>query len=229
MIVPYRDENPPHRFAFFTYLFIGVNIGLFTYQILLPPGEREAFTLRYAMIPAVYTRLIIRPWRFDAVTLLSPLTTVFLHGSVMHLLTNMVFLWVFGDNVEDKLGHLRFVLFYLACGLIASLSHYVLSFNSVKPMVGASGAIAGIMGAYLWLFPTARIRCILVFFPFFYFLIPSWVILVYWVFLQVSSAYMNISMGVGGDIAWFAHIGGFIAGITYASKKYQVGSGGRAG
>ncbi len=139
--------------------------------------------------------------------------------TVMHLLSNMLFLWIFGDNVEDRLGHLRFLFFYLGCGLMASLAHYVMNFLSNVPMVGASGAIAGVMGAYLWFFPGARIRCIFVFLPLFYFLLPAWVLLVYWFIAQVGSASMQISMGVGDNIAWFAHIGGFVTGITYASIR----------
>lgn len=222
MILPYRDENPSKRFPVFTYLLILINVGVFIYQIWLPSGQQLAFVRQYAMTPSVFTRtlkLIFVPWRIPPLVIASPLATTFLHGSTMHLLTNMLFLWIFGDNVEDKLGHLRFLFFYLGCGLAASLAHYVMNFLSNTPMVGASGAIAGVMGAYLWFFPGARIRCILIFLPFFYFLLPAWVLLVYWFLAQIGSASMQISMGVGDHVAWFAHIGGFVVGITYASKK----------
>jgi len=225
MILPYRDENPSRRFPVFTYLIILLNVGAFAYQVWLPDGYDEAFVRQYAMTPGVFSRtvkLLPTPWRIPPEVPLSPLVTTFLHGSILHILSNMLFLWIFGDNVEDRLGHFRFLLFYLGCGLIASLSHYVMNFLSPVPMVGASGAIAGVMGAYLWFFPRAKIRCVLIFFPFFSFLVPAWVILIYWFLTQLSSASMNVSMGAGDNIAWFAHIGGFIAGITYVSRKYQA-------
>lgn len=223
MIIPYRDETPTRKFAFITYLLIGVNLALYVYQILLPLEQSQALMLKYAMIPAVFTRVmafIFIPWKIPLEVVLSPVSTMFFHGSLFHFVMNMVFLWVFGDNVEEKLGHFRYLIFYFACGIIASFSHYLMNFMSPIPMIGASGAIAGVMGAYLWFFPLARIRCVFIFFPFFYILIPAWIVLVYWIVVQVFSAYINVSMGAGGDVAWFAHIGGFFAGITYVSRKF---------
>jgi len=223
MILPYKDDSPSRQFACFMYTIMAVNVGVFIYQLSLGKGGANAFLQQYGMVPILFSKCLARPWKFTLEILLSPLTTTFLHGSLPHILYNMLFLWIFGSKVEEKLGHFRFLVFYLACGVIASFSHYILQIRSLDVMVGASGSIAGVMGAYLWLFPTVRIRCIIIVFPFFYFLLPAWVILIYWIVTQITSAYFNISMGAGNDIAWFAHIGGFIAGITYVSRRFPRG------
>jgi membrane associated rhomboid family serine protease len=137
-----------------------------------------------------------------------------MHGGWIHVLSNMLFLWIFGDNIEDKLGHFRYLSFYLLCGVIASLSHILTNPSSQVPSIGASGAIAGVMGAYMVLFPKARIRTLLILGIFIQIVrVPAMVMLGYWILIQVLSGFAEIGLRAGGGIAWFAHIGGFIAGF----------------
>jgi len=146
-----------------------------------------------------------------------------MHGGWIHLLSNMLYLWIFGDNIEDTLGHLKYLSFYLLCGLIASLFHIFTNLNSQAPSLGASGAIAGVMGAYMFLYPKARIRTLLILVIFIQVVrIPAIIVLGYWILIQVLSGFAEFGSGTGGGIAWFAHIGGFIAGfilITIMKKR----------
>ncbi len=146
---------------------------------------------------------------------LTLLTCLFLHGSLWHVLANMLFLWVFGNNIEDATGHARFLLFYVICGVLASFAHMAVNTSSPVPTVGASGAISGIMGAYLILYPTARVVTII---PIFYFLwypieLPAYIYLGYWMVIQIILGHFSLLAPRGGGIAWFAHIGGFVAGL----------------
>jgi membrane associated rhomboid family serine protease len=140
---------------------------------------------------------------------LTLITSMFLHGGLMHLLGNMLFLWVLGDNVEDALGHRRYVVFYLVCGVLAALAHAAMEPGSTIPMVGASGAISGVMGAYLVLHPKARIKVLV---SYFIVWLPAFVVLGVWIVFQVISAGAAAG-GAGGGVAWWAHIGGFLAGM----------------
>jgi membrane associated rhomboid family serine protease len=161
--------------------------------------------------------------KMEPVTLL---TSIFLHGSIWHVLANMLFLWVFGNNIEDSTGHVRFLLFYIFCGAFASLAHMWVHSDSVIPTIGASGAISGVMGAYLVLFPSARVMTIV---PIFYFLwypieLPAYLYLGYWLLLQLVLGHFSLLAPGGGGVAWFAHIGGFVAGLLliFPFKKRYV-------
>ena len=149
----------------------------------------------------------------DAINILTPLTSMFLHGGWMHILGNSLFLWVFGNNVEDSMGRLRFLAFYLLCGLAAAAAQVIVDPASPIPMVGASGAISGVMGAYLLLYPKARVKMLFIFVIFFkVFRIPAWVVLLWWFGLQLASGLLDQGMSTG--VAVWAHVGGFVAGVV---------------
>lgn len=207
MFIPLRDENPTRRFAIITILLIALNVGVFVYQVISPQGLSYHVT-RMGVIP--YEISHFRSLA-EGVRLSPPLTlfaAMFIHGGLLHLAGNMLFLWVFGNNIEDTLGPLRFILFYFLCGLGATLVQVAMSPNSRVPMIGASGAIAGILGAYLVLFPAARVLTLVFLFFFIRVVaVPAAIVLGFWFVLQILSA------GLGGGVAWFAHIGGFLVGI----------------
>ncbi|MCJ7679361.1 MAG: rhomboid family intramembrane serine protease [Candidatus Aminicenantes bacterium] len=211
MFIPLRDENPTTRFPVITVLFITVNVLVFIYQVLSPEGL-QLYIYKLGAIPYEITHFqsisyVISESGAHLSRISPPLslfTSMFLHGGVFHLLGNMLYLWIFGNNIEDYLGSLRFVLFYLIGGLVASLTHIIFNPGSQVPMIGASGAIAGILGAYFILYPFARVLT-LVFFT--VIPIPAAIILGIWFVGQL------LNIGLGGGVAWFAHIGGFVAGL----------------
>ncbi len=215
MFIPLKDENPTQRFPVITVILITLNILVFLYQIFSPQGLQYSI-YRMGAIPYEITHLTT----ITSLPRISPpltlLTSLFLHGSFLHLFGNMLYLWIFGNNIEDFLGRFRFILFYLLSGLGASLVHILLHPSSKIPMIGASGAIAGVLGAYFLLYPGARVLTII----FIWILpIPAFIILGLWFVAQV----MNI--GIGGGVAWFAHIGGFLIGIgliTIYSKRRKI-------
>ena len=203
---PIRDHNPSGRTPYVTYLLMAVNIGVFLSYVGLFSDDRalNIFFFDWALIPGRVTT-------GDGYT--GILTSMFLHGGLLHLAGNMLFLWIFGDNVEDEMGHVGFLGFYLLCGVIAGLAQVASGPASAVPMVGASGAIAGVMGGYLLLFPKARVDILLFFIVFFRVIpIPSWIMLMLWFALQFIG-------GVGADptaggVAYWAHAGGFIIGMA---------------
>ncbi len=203
MFIPLKDYNPTRRFPLITVVFIALNILIFFYQVSSPEGL-QYHVFRMGAVPyeiTHFTTLTEVPRLFPPLTLL---TSMFLHGGLFHLLGNMLYLWIFGNNIEDFLGPVRFILFYVIAGLGASLVHILFNPGSKIPMIGASGAIAGILGAYLVLFPNARIKTLV----FFWIIpVPAAFLLVVWFFGQI----MNI--GMSGGVAWFAHIGGFMIGL----------------
>jgi len=210
-MIPLRDENPTRTFSFVTLSIIIVNVLIFIYELNL--GDRlEDAIMRFAVIPYDVTHRLIDPR-----VIFSLFSALFFHGGFSHIIGNMLYLWVFGNNIEDRLGHLRFIFFYFACGVFATIGHIVFALNSKIPIIGASGAISGILGAYLILYPKARV---LVLFPFFLFwrvfkVSARWFLL-FWIALQfingtTSRVFMDASNEAG--VAWFAHIGGFFAGI----------------
>ncbi len=178
-----------------------------------PVGAEDAFVLQYGLIPAEFSGSRDLPPTIGVPIWLTLITSMFLHGGLLHVLGNMLYLWVFGDNVEHAMGPVRFLLFYLLCGSVAGLAQLALSPNSAVPLIGASGAIAGVLGAYLMLFPRSRILTVL---PIFFFIrlvsIPAVIVLGIWFVLQVLNS--AISLGAGSGVAWFAHIGGFAAGAA---------------
>ncbi|MBI5286001.1 MAG: rhomboid family intramembrane serine protease [Deltaproteobacteria bacterium] len=206
-MIPLKDDNPTYSFPFVTILLIATNTAVFFYQLSLGLGV-EGFILRTAAIPYEITHLVdLQPIAFLPPPL-TLLTAMFVHGGLLHLGGNMLYLWIFGDNIEDKLGHFRFIIFYLVTGLIANITHILLYPNSTTPMIGASGAIAGILGAYLLLCPWAHVRTLVFFFFFIQVVrIPALIFLGFWFLYQIMSS------GAGGGIAWYAHIGGFLGGV----------------
>ena len=186
-------------------LLVAINLLIFVYEFRLDQASFGELLRRWGMVPDQLRR---QPY--------SPISYMFLHGSWLHLIGNMLFLWVFGRNLEDSTGSARFLLFYLACGLIAAAGHFAVNPYSVNPTVGASGAIAGVMGAFLVKFPRTYIVTLV---PIFLFLttaeVPAWLMLLYWLFIQLVSGFGSLGNVnyMSGGAAWFAHIAGFIAGM----------------
>lgn len=205
-----RDINPTRRRPLATYLLIALNIAVFCYQFFVLSGAaNEAFVLRHGVVP-IYLLSGYGP------ALSTPFSSMFIHGSLLHLFSNMLFLGVFGDNVEDALGHARFVLFYLVTGLAAVLTHALIDPNSQVPLVGASGAISGVLGAYVVLFPRVRIVTWLVV----QFEVSALFYIAMWFGLQVWSALGSLARTApripgmeGAGVAFFAHVGGFVTGV----------------
>ncbi len=214
-MIPLRDDNPTTIQPVICIAFIAVNILVFLYQSTLLPQFEQIFVYRYGAIPAVLFGIETLPPEVQVLpTTLSLITSMFLHGGFMHLAGNMLYLWIFGNNIEDVMGHSRFIAFYVLTGIMAAMSHALIDSASVVPMIGASGAISGILGAYLLLYPHAQV---LVLIPFGFFtrlmhIRAGWV-LGFWFVMQVLSGGMSAGRG-GGGVAWFAHIGGFLAGMV---------------
>ena len=205
---PIRDHNPSGRVPYVTYILMAANIGVFLSYVPLLGDERAlmGFYDAYALVPAKLTQ----GYGFEGL-----LTSMFLHGGWMHLAGNMLFLWIYGDNVEDEMGHFRYLLFYVAAGIAAGLTQVAFEASSPVPMVGASGAIAGVMGAYLLLFPRAKVDILIIFIVFFrIFPIPAWILLALWFGLQFLGG-ITADPNAGG-VAYWAHAGGFIAGVLLA-------------
>lgn len=202
-MIPLRDSQPSYSTPYITLGLIFTNAIIFLYELSLDPFSRNHLISTYGLIPA-------------HVQLLSVLTSMFLHGGWLHVIGNMWFLWIFGDNVEDVLGHVKYLLFYLLCGGLAAMLQVVLNPGSLVPTIGASGAIAGVMGAYLVKFPRARVVTLIFVFIFITTMeLPAVIILGFWFVIQLFSGVGSIGhSSAGGGIAWFAHVGGFIAGIV---------------
>jgi len=213
-MIPLKDENPSKTIPFVNIFLVLVNISVFLYQNFLMPGGASAQFYRLGCIPYEFTHFVDIDPRAPIPVPFTILTAMFMHAGWIHLLSNMLFLWVFGDNVEDRVGHLRYLFFYIMCGISATLFHIFTNLNSQVPLVGASGAIAGVMGAYMFLFPKARIRTLIIWFIFIQMArIPAFVILGYWILIQVLSGFVESGSGTGSGVAWFAHIGGFVTGF----------------
>ncbi|MET0515477.1 MAG: rhomboid family intramembrane serine protease [Nitrospiraceae bacterium] len=210
-MLPLHDDNPTAITPLVTIVLIGACVLAFIYQSSLPPGADERFVFQYGAIPAiVFGHATLQSEIVPIPAYATLLTSMFLHGSWMHLLGNMLYLWIFGNNVEDTMGHVRFIIFYVVCGVCAALSHAAIDPASAIPMVGASGAISGILGAYLLLFPRARVLILAPYVGTTY--VPAGIVLGLWFVMQVFSG--GTSLGTtGGGVAFFAHIGGFVAGM----------------
>ncbi|MCV2873854.1 rhomboid family intramembrane serine protease [Defluviimonas sp. WL0050] len=205
---PIRDHNPSERTPYVVYALIAANAIAFLLQLPYTGSERAmlGFWRDWAMIPAAVTQ---------GGEVHGIFTSMFLHAGLMHLAGNMLFLWIFGDNMEDQLGHLGFLIFYLAGGVAAALAHIASAPDSVVPTVGASGAIGAVLGGYLLLFPKARVDILIIFVVFFrVFTIPAFVMLGLWFAMQIFSGVSTPADG--GGVAYWAHAGGFIAGIAFA-------------
>lgn len=211
-LIPLRDENPTQSPPVITVLLILLNCLFFGYELSLLMESTEGlnrFIGQWGFVPETFTAGNIQG-------LVTMFTSMFLHGGYLHLGSNMLFLWVFGDNIEDELGSARFLLFYLVCGVAGALGQYVVAPNSTVPLIGASGAIAGVLGAYFLLYPTARVLTAVIFVIFIRLIyLPAWILLGFWIFLQLLQG--TVSLGASspvGNVAWFAHLGGFLAGAA---------------
>ena len=201
---PLRDTQPSYTRPFVTMTLIAINILVFLFEVSLDPWSRNAFVATYGLVPERFA------WA-------NVLTSMFLHGGWMHVLGNMWFLWIFGDNIEDILGHGKYILFYLACGAAAGLTQAWFTTDPRVPMVGASGAIAGVMGAYVVKFPHSRIYSLVTVIFFFTTMeVPAWIMLIYWFVTQFFNGVGTIaySHASEGGVAFFAHVGGFVAGAV---------------
>ena len=203
-MIPLRDTQPSYTFPFVTVAIMVLNVLAFLYEFMMNPYELNFFIAHYGVIPTRFQWMDV-------------LTSIFLHGGWMHLIGNMWFLWIYGDNVEDILGHSQYLIFYLLCGLAATMVHVLFNADSRVPVIGASGAIAGVMGAYVVKFPRSKITTLV---PVFVFIttmeIPAYVILLYWFVIQFFSGVGSVGHShlSQGGVAWFAHVGGFLAGIA---------------
>jgi membrane associated rhomboid family serine protease len=207
-MIPLRDENPTRNLSFITILIIAINSLVFIYELSLG-SNLETKMLSFGVIPYK----IIQMQNFKII--FTFITSLFLHASFIHLIGNMLYLWVFGNNIEDRLGHFKFIIFYLSCGILASLGYLLTAPQSQIPAIGASGAISGVLGVYLYLYPRARILVLVPFFGFFRIVkLPAIYFLGFWIILQFVYGTVNLSAaGTEGGVAWFAHITGFFAGL----------------
>lgn len=210
---PIHDDNPIRMIPFVTYTFLAACVIAFLWQITQEPRVQQVIVYALGVIPAVlFGQSELDPelvWVPSVVTMFS---SMFLHGGWMHLIGNMLYLWVFGNNIEAAMGHVKFVIFYLLCGVAAVMAQALPDISSEIPMIGASGAISGILGAYLLLYPMARVTIIVpIFFIIRPFKVPAMLVLVAWFLMQLYSSFASDSEG--GGVAFGAHIGGFIAGM----------------
>jgi membrane associated rhomboid family serine protease len=238
-MIPFQDNIPSRRFPTLTVALIILNTLLYLFEASLGSSSRERFIFRFGLIPLEFqligkgpTTLTIQDGEPDGSgqpsaeqqelegtwtgALLPLVTSMFLHGGWLHLIGNMWFLWLFGDNVEDRLGHMRFLLLYVTSGLMAGATQVIVNWGEATPIIGASGAVAGVLGAYMVTYPYARVRTLV---PFFYFFwpvveLPAFVLLGLWLLLQFFQGTMALSAPGSSSVAWWAHVGGFVAGIV---------------
>jgi len=219
-MIPLKDDVPSSGFPFVTIGLIVLNVLVFLYQASIGMGSEraaEAFIMEFGAVPCRVTGACAVPGDFPP-PIATIFTSMFMHGGLFHVAGNMLYLWIFGDNVEDPLGHGRFLLFYLLSGVAAAAAQIVMNPDSRVPMVGASGAVSGVLGAYLILFPYARVLVLLIF-GFFFRIVrwPASIVLGFWIVVQFLNGLITVSVAAGGaagGTAWFAHIGGFLAGIV---------------
>lgn len=204
-MIPLKDVIPSRTVPFVTIALIVLNSLVFLFEVSLPDPVLEGFFRLYGVVPADFT-------------VMTALTSMFLHGGWLHFLGNMLYLWIFGDNVEDQLGHGRFLLFYLICGVAAALAHVFMNPDSLAPTIGASGAIAGVMGAYFVLYPHSRILALLPLFVYWEVIeVPAIFFLGIWFVMQFFSGVGSIAMRApasSGGVAFWAHVAGFLAGVV---------------
>lgn len=214
-MIPIRDSIPCNTTPYVTWGIMAICIGVYLLMLLMPDSMAQHFLYRYGMVPLRYTNPTwSQHFGLPPDYYFSFLSSLFLHGGWLHLLVNMMFMWIFADNIEDLMGHKRFAAFYLICGLLATYAQWYFSQNLIVPVVGASGAIAGVLGAYFFRFPYARVVIMvpILFFPFF-FEIPAIAFLGLWVILQLQElTTASLFPGMGGNSAWYAHLGGFVVG-----------------
>ncbi len=234
-MIPYKDDNPSEKFPIVTVILIAINVAVFLFWKLQPAAVYQQAIFQLGMVPYEVWKGVNLPFSVyleflrnlgmelppgsaqPLVPQFSPyftiFTSMFMHSGWMHIAGNMLFLWIFGNNVEDYLGHIKYLLLYLCWGLVAAGAHLLANPGSMIPTVGASGAISGVLGAYLILFPWARIHVLVpLFFYFFTTTLPAWFMLLFWFFFQLIAA---VPASGGAGVAYWAHIGGFAAGAAY--------------
>lgn len=241
-MIPLKDDTPRYSTPLVNYFLILANVLVFLFETSLNRRSQNAFVQAFGLVPARLVAVLhtttphAHAHGYVAVSpvfaLLPVLTSMFLHGGVLHIVFNMWFLWIFGRNVEDALGHFPYLVFYLTCGLAAALAQTLADPNSLIPMVGASGAIAGVMGGYFVLYPRARVLMLVPFLFIFFLWLPAWVVLGYWFVLQflsgVGTALVAADRSSGG-VAFWAHVGGFLAGVLLVrifplqTRRYRYG------
>jgi membrane associated rhomboid family serine protease len=213
MFLPLHDQNPIRHVAFpyVTYGLIGLNALVFLLQLAMGSYGFQWFAVEYGMVPIVVRNVVEQPvaWLPDWANLI---TYAFLHGDWLHLLSNMLFLWIFGDNIEDALGHVKYLVFYVLCAVLAGLAHLALNVDSTSPLIGASGAVAGVMGAYILLYPHARVFVLMRIVIPIPLPIPALWMLGVWIATQI----FNVVVGSQEPVAWWAHLGGIAAGMLLA-------------
>jgi membrane associated rhomboid family serine protease len=217
-MIPLRDDTPRYSAPYVTYFIIALNVVVFLFELSLGGQSHRALNslmYQFGVVPDHFEQALAGPSRFSfSGLLLTILTSMFLHASWLHIIGNMWVLWIFGDNIEDYLGHFSYLLFYFVSGFAAMFTHILLNAGSNTPAVGASGAIAGVMGGYFVLYPRARVMTW--FPPIFFFHLPAWLVLGYWFLVQflmgAATSIAETSQNAGGVAVW-AHVGGFVAGI----------------
>lgn len=225
-MIPYKDDNPTRSFPIVTIGLLTLNTVVFLFQLVLPFNAQQVVYAYGAVPHFLLTFTMVQPVH----PFFTVFTSMFLHGGLLHLISNMLYLWIFGDNIEDALGHMRFLLFYFLCGAAAAYSHALTDPSSLLPMVGASGAVAGVLGAYLLLFPGARVHT-LIFFGFFVQTVrlPAVLVLGFWIVIQFVNGILSTGLAEQGGVAWFAHIGGFACGILIVRLLFKTRKGFRRG
>src|SRR5574337_472295 len=212
-MIPFRDRNPSGTFPIVTVSIILINVVVFLIELSLGP-RLDSFLFQFGVVPIKVSYPADIPGSTVVNTYFPFLSYMFLHGGFIHLIGNMWYLWIFGDNIEDTLGRFKFILFYLICGIGSAIVHVYFNSQSGIPCVGASGAIAGVLGAYMVTFPRARILVLLPLFIIWEFIeLPAIIVLGFWFLIQFFNGTAAISSAHGGGVAWWAHIGGFVLGI----------------
>lgn len=211
-MIPLKDDIPSRKYPIVNTVIIIINILIFVWVLSLPIQIRESIYFRYGIVPYRFYNLNLLPYGIFTL-----FTSMFLHGGWSHLIGNMLYLYIFGDNVEDGMGHIKYLIFYLIAGIFAGLTQVIFSRNPYIPAIGASGAIAGVLGAYFKYYPRARILTI-AFLGFFieFLYIPSFFYISLWFLIQFFSGLFSLLIDISGGIAWWAHIGGFLFGVIFA-------------
>jgi membrane associated rhomboid family serine protease len=227
-MIPLNDMNRSRRFPVMTLLLILANVIVFIYQITLPSAAADTFVKTYALTPS-HIKLALEGHRYTPLQAFLPLfTCMFLHGGWLHILGNMWFLWIFGDNVEDQFGSIGYLLFYIVCGLGSGITQVIFSWGSKVPSLGASGAIAGVLGAYIVFFPRARILTLVpLFILFFTIRVPAAIFIGLWFLLNFLSGVSSLGSINTGGVAWWAHVGGFLLGMLIAGFTKLIDTGRR--
>ncbi len=216
-VIPLKDLQPRRSTPVVTLSLILANVAVFLHQISLPPRAGDAFVGHYAVVPAKIS-LALAGHHYTLADALIPLfTSMFLHGGWLHIIGNMWFLWIFGANVEDRMGSFNYLIFYLICGIGSGVAQTFFSWGSHIPALGASGAIAGVLGAYIVFTPESRILTLVpLFIIWFMARIPAWIFIGLWFLVQFLSGVSSLGVKSVGGVAWWAHVGGFLLGITLA-------------